>query len=110
MKTRKEIFNFLNDFWAETELGPCAQRALGLPQPGHSAEQVEAARPTTGLRVGEQLRALVKLWGLRMRREVGVRWLGTNEAVENRGECGGDSLPKGDTAWVRMRCRGGLFS
>jgi hypothetical protein len=49
MKTRKEIFNFLNDFWAETELGPCAQRALGLPQPGHSAEQVEAARPTTGL-------------------------------------------------------------
>jgi hypothetical protein len=124
MKTRKEIFNFLNDFWAETELGPCAQRArptAARPQcrTGRgSAAHYRPGRPQDAarvraqhvLRVGEQLRALVKLWGLRMRREVGVRWLGTNEVVENRGECGGDSLPKGDTAWVRMRCRGGLFS
>jgi hypothetical protein len=61
------------------------------------------------LRVGVQLWTLVKLWGMRTRREVGVRWLGTNEAVENKGECGGDNLPKGDTTRVRMRCRCGLF-
>jgi hypothetical protein len=35
-----------------------------------------------------------------------VRWLGTNEVVENRGECGGDGLPEADTALVRTRRRG----
>jgi hypothetical protein len=37
---------------------------------------------------------------------VGVRWLGTDEVVENRAECGGDGLPEADTALVRMRRRG----
>jgi hypothetical protein len=35
----------------------------------------------------------------------GVRWLGTDEAVENKGGCGGDGLPEADTARVRTRCR-----
>jgi hypothetical protein len=39
----------------------------------------------------------------------GVRWLGTDEAVENRGGCGGDGLPEADTALVRTRCRGWPF-
>jgi hypothetical protein len=38
-----------------------------------------------------------------------VRWLGTDEVVENRGGCDGDGLPKVDTARVRMRRRGGLL-
>jgi hypothetical protein len=58
------------------------------------------------LQVGEQLWALVKLWDLCMGREVGVRWLGTDEVVKNRGECGGDGLPEADTALVWMRRRG----
>jgi hypothetical protein len=36
----------------------------------------------------------------------GVKWLSTNEVVENGGECGGDGLPEADTALVRMRRRG----
>jgi hypothetical protein len=48
MKNKKVIFLFLNGFWAETELGPCAQRALGLLWPDHSAKQARAARPNTG--------------------------------------------------------------
>jgi hypothetical protein len=39
----------------------------------------------------------------------GVRWLGTDGATENRGRCGGDRLPKADTALVRTRCRGSLL-
>jgi hypothetical protein len=39
----------------------------------------------------------------------GVRQLDTDEAVENRGGCGGNGLPEADTARVRMRCRGGLL-
>jgi hypothetical protein len=35
-----------------------------------------------------------------------VRWLGTNEVVENRGECDGDGLPEADTTLVRTRRRG----
>jgi hypothetical protein len=34
-----------------------------------------------------------------------VRWLGTDEVAENRGECSGDGLPEADTALVRMRRR-----
>jgi hypothetical protein len=36
----------------------------------------------------------------------GVRWLGTDEVVENRGECGSDGLPEVDVALVRTRRRG----
>jgi hypothetical protein len=39
----------------------------------------------------------------------GVRWLTTDEAAKNRGECGGDGLPEADTAWVRTRRRGGFL-
>jgi hypothetical protein len=39
----------------------------------------------------------------------GVRWLGTDEAAENRGGCDGDGLPEADTARVWMRRRGGLL-
>jgi hypothetical protein len=39
----------------------------------------------------------------------GVRRLGTDEAMENIGGCGGDGLPEVDTALVRTRCRGGLL-
>jgi hypothetical protein len=28
----------------------------------------------------------------------GLKWLGTDEATENRGGCGGDGLPEADTA------------
>jgi hypothetical protein len=41
MKIEKE---FLNGFWAETELDPRAQCALGLLRPGHSAETLGSAR------------------------------------------------------------------
>jgi hypothetical protein len=38
----------------------------------------------------------------------GVRWLGTDEVVENRGECGGSSLPEegsgGGTDKMNRRC------
>jgi hypothetical protein len=37
MKNRKCFF-ILNGFSAETELGPRAQRALGLSRPGHIYE------------------------------------------------------------------------
>jgi hypothetical protein len=36
----------------------------------------------------------------------GVRWLGTDEVAENRGECGSDGLPEEDTAMVQMRRSG----
>jgi hypothetical protein len=36
----------------------------------------------------------------------GVRWLITDEVVENRGKCGGDGLPEADTTLVRMSRRG----
>jgi hypothetical protein len=39
----------------------------------------------------------------------GVRQLATDEEVENRGGCGGDSLPEADMVRVQMRCRGGLL-
>jgi hypothetical protein len=39
----------------------------------------------------------------------GVRRLGTDEAVKNRGGYVGDGLPEADTARVRTRCRGGLL-
>jgi hypothetical protein len=35
-----------------------------------------------------------------------VRWPGTDEVVENRGECGSDGLPEADKALVRTRRRG----
>jgi hypothetical protein len=34
----------------------------------------------------------------------GVRWLGTNELAENRGERDGDGLSEADTALVQTRC------
>jgi hypothetical protein len=43
------FFQYFNSFWAETELGPRAQRALCLPQPGHIVELAWVVRPTTGL-------------------------------------------------------------
>jgi hypothetical protein len=36
----------------------------------------------------------------------GVRWPGTDEVVENRGECGSDGLPEADKALVWTRRRG----
>jgi hypothetical protein len=36
----------------------------------------------------------------------GVRWLGTDEVAENKGERSGDGLPEADTALVRTRCSG----
>jgi hypothetical protein len=36
----------------------------------------------------------------------GVRWLDTDEVVENRGEHGGDGLSEADTAPVQTRCSG----
>jgi hypothetical protein len=35
-----------------------------------------------------------------------VRWLITDEVVENRGECGGEGLPEADTMLVRTSRRG----
>jgi hypothetical protein len=43
------FFKFLNGFWAEIELGPCAQYALGLLQLGHSAEMLGPAHAVRGL-------------------------------------------------------------
>jgi hypothetical protein len=48
------------------------------------------------LQVGVQLRALVKLLDLHTGERGGVRWLGTDDVVENRGERGGDGLPEAD--------------
>jgi hypothetical protein len=57
-KIEKGIYNFK---WllAETELGTCAQRAFGLPRPGHRAEQAwgSAARNRPGLTHGQCPRA-----------------------------------------------------
>jgi hypothetical protein len=36
----------------------------------------------------------------------GVRWLGTDEVTENRGECGGDGLLEANTVLVWTRRRG----
>jgi hypothetical protein len=36
----------------------------------------------------------------------GVRWLGTDEVVENRGERDGDGLAEADTTLVRTGCKG----
>jgi hypothetical protein len=35
-----------------------------------------------------------------------VRWLGTDEVSESRGECGGDGLLEADTVLARTRRRG----
>jgi hypothetical protein len=35
-----------------------------------------------------------------------MRWFGTDEVAENRGECSGDGLSEADMVLVRMRHRG----
>jgi hypothetical protein len=47
----------------------------------------------------------VKLWDLHTGRG-GVRCLGTDEVVKNRGVCGGDGFLEADTALVWTRHRG----
>jgi hypothetical protein len=42
-------FLILNCFSVETKLGLRAQHALGLPRPGHHAEQAWVVQPRTGL-------------------------------------------------------------
>jgi hypothetical protein len=64
------------------------------------------------LRVGMQRQGLMKLLDLRMGRG-GVRWLGTDGVVENRGECGGDGLPEADRiriVWTTSKTEGSFYS